>query len=399
MAESHVLENILQKMPEINKPQQKFIRTLILTLMLFRGEANYRNLSRYSDIFEKTFSRWFRRSFDFMKFNSLAIKEYLPEQNVLLAALDCSFVPKSGKHTYGLDLFYNGKHDKAEKGLEISTLAVVDGTYNTAYNLSTRQTPVLEKEVKTRIDWYLEHFKTDCKLLPKSIRYLLTDGYYSKNKFTSGLLKLGYHQVGKLRCDANLRYLYDGPQKPGFGRKKRYDGKVKFVDECRLKQIKVDDELNIYTQIVNSVSLKCDIRIAYLVKKVGKKMATALLFSTDTNLSALEIYQYYKSRFQIEFLFRDAKQFTGLTQCRAQSEQALHFHFNVTMTALNFIKFNDRLQAKNQGRKPISISSWKTRYFNEHLLERFSRMLGFELSSIKSEHEYESLRNYGVVAM
>jgi hypothetical protein len=132
---------------------------------------------------------------------------------------------------------------------------------------------------------------------------------------------------------------------------------------------------------------------------VGKKLSTALLFSTDTNLSANVIYEYYKSRFQIEFLFRDAKQFIGLNQCRARCYQALHFHFNAIMKAKNLIKFDDRLQAKNRSRKPISISSWKTQNVDEHLLKRFSHIDGLNLSSIKSKFDYESLRNYGVVVM
>jgi IS4 transposase len=49
-----------------------------------------------------------------------------------------------------------------------------------------------------------------------------------------------------------------------------------------------------------------------------------VLFSTDTELDALTLYRYYKARFQIEFLFRDAKQFTGLNDCQARSEPALH---------------------------------------------------------------------------
>jgi hypothetical protein len=117
------------------------------------------------------------------------------------------------------------------------------------------------------------------------------------------------------------------------------------------------------------------------------------------NLSALKIYEYYKSRFQIEFLFRDVKQFLGLNHCQARCKEALHFHFNAAMTALNLIKFEDRLQVKGESRKPISISSWKTRHFNEYLIKRISRFLGFNLSSIKSKSEYESLCNYGVINM
>ncbi|MBP7497268.1 MAG: transposase [Bacteroidales bacterium] len=56
----------------------------------------------------------------------------------------------------------------------------------------------------------------------------------------------------------------------------------------------------------------------------------AILFCTDLDLSGNKIYLYYKSRFQIEFLYRDAKQFTSLTHCHARSENKLHFHFNTS---------------------------------------------------------------------
>jgi len=103
------------------------------------------------------------------------------------------------------------------------------------------------------------------------------------------------------------------------------------------------------------VNLKRDIRIAYLVKNAASGSRFALLFSTDTTLNALLIYKYYKARFQIEFLFRDAKQFTGLMDCQARSEKALRCHFNASFAALNLIKWHDRELSPN--RKPISIGS------------------------------------------
>jgi IS4 transposase len=66
---------------------------------------------------------------------------------------------------------------------------------------------------------------------------------------------------------------------------------------------KTDDDIQIHTAIVNSVSLKRNIRIVLLTYKNGY----AVLFSTDTELDATSIYRYYKARFQIEFLFRDAR--------------------------------------------------------------------------------------------
>ena len=48
--------------------------------------------------------------------------------------------------------------------------------------------------------------------------------------------------------------------------------------------------------------------------------------------------QYYKGRFQIDFLFSNAKQFTGLTHSQARSESKLHFHFDTMIKAVFIAK-------------------------------------------------------------
>jgi hypothetical protein len=47
-------------------------------LMYLPGKANFRKRGRYRDFHEKTYSRWFRRAFDFVEFNrlSLAVFDY-----------------------------------------------------------------------------------------------------------------------------------------------------------------------------------------------------------------------------------------------------------------------------------------------------------------------------------
>ncbi|MBN3883449.1 MAG: transposase [Nostoc sp. JL34] len=62
------------------------------------------------------------------------------------------------------------------------------------------------------------------------------------------------------------------------------------------------------------------------------------------NQSADEIYHFYKLRFQIEFIFRDAKQFTGLSDCQARDVKKLDFHFNASFTALNIAKLDAHRQ-------------------------------------------------------
>jgi hypothetical protein len=55
-----LIETVLRQMSGIPAPQRKFITVLLTTWMCGRGKVNYRNLSRYSEIHEKTYSRWFR---------------------------------------------------------------------------------------------------------------------------------------------------------------------------------------------------------------------------------------------------------------------------------------------------------------------------------------------------
>ncbi len=131
-----LINTILEKMSNVFKPQRKFISVLLATVMLMRGNVNFRNMSRYSVLSEKTFSRQFRNPSDFAKFNNLGTEMIVNPDTSLIAATDCSFIPESGRHTYALAKFYNGARSEAGKGLEISELAVADVNYNTAYSVS-----------------------------------------------------------------------------------------------------------------------------------------------------------------------------------------------------------------------------------------------------------------------
>ncbi len=66
------------------------------------------------------------------------------------------------------------------------------------------------------------------------------------------------------------------------------------------------------------------------------------------------ILEYYRTRFQIEFIYRDAKQFTGLNDCQARSEIKLHFHFNASLTAINLAKITHWISIPKQERKAFS---------------------------------------------
>ncbi|MFO7554333.1 MAG: transposase [Desulfobacterales bacterium] len=400
----NLITHILEKMSTISTPQRKFLTTLFATIQLMRGRMTFRNLSRYSDLHERTYARQFAEFFDFAECSQRSLTSVLPTSTTKIAAMDCTFIEKSGAHTYGLDMFYHGSHSRAERGLEFSELAVVDVDYGTAYHLSMQQTPDTDTlhatlgPEKTRIDWYLSHLEEDGPFLPPEVSHLAVDGYYAKVKFVDGACAFGLHVVSKLRHDAQLRYLYSGPHPKRRGARKKYDGTINLQDLSRFRSIPVSKTITLYTAVVNSVSLKRNIRLVVVCKRQGTKVLTALLFSTDTTLPAEEVYRYYTARFQIEFLFRDAKQFTGLTDFQTCSEDRIAFHVNASLTALNFLKLEDRQQDRDGDHHVISIASWKVRKFNEHQLARIISTLGFDLSLIKLSPHYEELINYGTIA-
>jgi hypothetical protein len=375
--------------------------TLFATILIACGKVNFTNLSRYSNLNERTYRRQYQQAFEFAAFNQALVGRASRTGTVLLGVMDCSFITKSGKATFGLDRFWHGSTSRVETGLEVSVVGVVDVQTQQGYALSAQQTYAqsdLPEEV-SRIDQYLYHLDCVRAHLPSGVRYLAVDGAFAKESFVSGAAALKLHIISKLRCDANLRYLYTGDQKRR-GRPRKYDGKVDFTNLSRFTWVAtVHADIDLFTAIVWHVSLKRKLRVVYLVdRRHPTSLRTCLLFSTDVEQDPMEIYQYYKLRFQIEFIFRDAKQFTRLEDCQARDARALEFHFNASLSALNLAKLEALQQHSGKAPFVFSAASVKRRLFNQHLLERFISNLDLEPNQIKSHPNYSTLCHYGTIA-
>ena len=98
-----------------------------------------------------------------------------------------------------------------------------------------------------------------------------------------------------------------------------------------------------------------------------------LYFSTDIQMEAKEIIDYYRTRFQIEFCYRDGKQFIGLTDCQSRDLNKLHFHFNASLTSVNLAK----VKAIEKG-SVLSMVSVKVLCHNIFLMQRFISVLGIK---------------------
>ena len=159
---------------------------------------------------------------------------------------------------------------------------------------------------------------------------------------------------------------------------KKYAEKVdtKKVNKRRFKRIHQDDNVILFQTRLWSVFLKREVNVVYaeFLEEGKPTKGYALFFSTDLELDGRLIYKYYKARFQIEFLFRDAKQHIGLTHCQTRSEKKMHFHYNMALTVVGLAKaahFLNENQPEKEAKKSISIADIKTSYFNELMLELF----------------------------
>ena len=405
-----IVHNILQQMPAVRQPQRKFLAVLFATILALRGRVTGRNLSRYCEYSERTMARQFRASFDWSDFHQRVLTAALDPRSDLISAQDASFIPKSGKQTVGLGHFFNGCASRAERGLEISTLAVVDVTRRCAFTLAVAQTPPGEGQVtrqpagdETRIDFYKQQLHDHRHRLPPTVTYHCVDGYFAKKKYIDEVVALKLHPITKLRHDANCRFLYTGPHPKRRGPKRKYDGKVNFHDLGRfadLGPLEERDHVHLSTALVWHVSLKHKLRVVVLVnRKDPLKPRFIVLASTDLDLHGRKVAEFYGARFQIEFLFRDSKQFTGLSDCQARAEAALDFHFNAALATLNLARAEELLVSPDHSSQVFSMASWKQRHFNERLLDVFIENLALDPTWVKNHPCYDALRTYGAIAV
>jgi DDE superfamily endonuclease len=149
------------------------------------------------------------------------------------------------------------------------------------------------------------------------LTYLALDGHYGNHLACQMVQQCGLHLISKLRADAALYFRYAGAY-AGHGRPRRYGDKL---DDCHmpehyLTQVSVADgiETRIYQAEMLHREFDQSLNVVILLKSNLKTGAQAhvLLFCTDLSLAYDQLIDLYSLRFQIEFNFRDAKQFWGL---------------------------------------------------------------------------------------
>jgi hypothetical protein len=90
----------------------------------------FSNMERWGKMTEKNYRNSFGKFFDWFKFNFTVVQQHCTGE--VIAVSDPSYIKKSGKHTYGMGMFWSGVRQKALRGLEIGCLAFVDVAHEPA---------------------------------------------------------------------------------------------------------------------------------------------------------------------------------------------------------------------------------------------------------------------------
>ncbi len=377
-----------------------FYQILILFLSI-RGKINFLQLARFSQRCESGFRYFFEQSFDFLAFNQALIKMHIKGKTAI--AFDPSYISKSGKKTPGVGYFWSGVAGKSKWGLELSGLATIDLIRKTAFHLEAIQTTDLQNN-ETLLDFYTRKILERKEQLIKVSTHLVADAYFSKKNFVKALTGCGFEVVSRLRDDANLRYLFSGKQPNKRGRKKDYDGKINFknLKEKYAHLVFSNEKEKIYSLKANSISMGKTLNLVIVYTKNNKGDWTHKnYFSTDLEQNWEEILEMYRLRFQIEFLYRDAKQYTGLNDCEARSVNKLNFHWNMSLTAINVAKITSWIPKKDKNpneKMSFSMADVKTLYNNRLYLDRIITKFGINPKLKKNKNIIEQLLRTGKIS-
>ena len=232
------------------------------------------------------------------------------------------------------------------------------------------------------------------------IEYFLLDGYFGNNNTLQMVRDCGLHLISKLRRDAAL-YLPPTTPYPGHGRPALYGEKFDPREIDSNYRVSTQTQGNVTTEVYQ---IECrhkrfpDPLNVVCLRKIDAKTQEAshvLLFSSDLALEAETLIDYYSLRFQIEFNFRDAKQFWGLDDFINVKEIPINNAANLSMFMVNVSeKLREMSGSEHTGFGVLDI---KARYRGLKYLHETLKILPQKPETIVIDNIAEHLGSIGAI--
>jgi len=390
------------------------------SIFIATGKITMLEISRTTQRTYRTIQRFFAlKNLAWSNFNMLIFKKHIEKQDdVFLLAGDETVEKKSGKNTYGISRFFSNIFKQTVPSVAFMVLSIISYKRRKSYPIGVEQIIKKQKEKKEE-DLLPKKFKEKkekkavgrpkgsknnkkkeskdiqydvlknlltnvCTLLGNTtIAYLLLDGYFANQYYIRLANNFKLNLISKLRNTTSLYFPYNGIQK-SRGKRKKYGNKIDVENLSKKylqkREIKDDCELEYYQLLAwnkNITDFQLNVVIIRAISKKSKKVGYCYLFTTDLNLSYDKIVDYYTLRFQIEFNFRDAKQYFGLADFKNYKETQVTNAVNISFFMCNIAyilseKFKEYFEIEN-----VSILDMKAYYRTE--------MIGNEAIKLKIE--------------
>jgi putative transposase len=373
----------LQSLKEsLSKTSLRQMSRILIAMLSMTGRVTMLGLSRWAGAggSYRTIQRFYATVIPWAQvFWQFFYQNLFQNDEIYLLAGDECVVSKAGKTTYGLDHFFSGLQQKVIPSLSFFVISLVSVKQRHSYPLSMEQTVrsaeekaagKAKKEAKKakagqpkrkpgRPKGSKNKAKAEISLNPELKRiqklltallvrisnllrptYLALDGHFGNYPAYHMVRQTGLHLISKLRWDAALCFAYEGPYR-GRGPHRKFGDRVNYdeIPERYLKDTTVKE--GIQTCIYQAQLLHPDfpgpLNVVILVKTNLRTQAWAhvVLFSSDLELSFEKLIEYYSLRFQIEFNFRDAKQFWGLEDFMNVNPTAVMNAANLSLFMVN----------------------------------------------------------------
>lgn len=210
------------------------------------------------------------------------------------------------------------------------------------------------------------------------LSYLVMDGHFGNHPAVHMVRACGLHLISKLRYDAALYLPYSGP-KPKRGPTPRLGEKVNVrqLPDTYLKETEIKDSFETRTYqlplLLSEFAQPLNIVILLRTNLTTKACSHVILFSSDLDLAYHKLIDFYSLRFQIEFNFRDAKQFWGLEDFMNVSEVAVT---NAANLSLFMVDISQVLMCEYRQNDPdFSILDLKAHYRGYRYVSETIKML------------------------
>lgn len=394
---------------------------IVPAVLAMTGQVTMLNIVRWTGAggSYRTIQRFYNAPLVWLKINWALTQAHAQQVGgIFLLVGDETVVTKAGKQTFGVDRFFSSIYQKSVPGLAFFGVSLVSVEEKQSTMLlfeqlakadsTTKPTPKPKKQRKApapkppkakggrpkgsknrnrrtlELPAYLQtlqaHFQQVLALVGDklAIPFCVLDGAFGHNNALQMVRQLGLHLISKLNKTSALYFPYTGTQKK-YGARRKYGPKLDYqqipASYCQESSTQDGVQTDIYQMPLWSKHFPDLLNVVIIVKTklASQQRAHVVLFSSDLSLVHSKLILYYRLRFQIEFNFRDAKQFWGLEDFMNVKQRPVHNAANFALFLGNVATALLRLRRKHL--PAFSLTDLKADYRGRfYVLEALKRL-------------------------